>query len=59
MFIEYIEAIQKIRGKRLKDIRPGLGTELVLEFEDGTLIDINTNHFPDGTINEIIIDIKE
>jgi hypothetical protein len=53
------EAIYKLRGKKIRDIFAGLGDEIVLEFEDGTCADISSTYFPDGTINNIIIDVRE
>ena len=51
--------LEKIKGKKLIDIQAGWGEEITLIFEDGTKADINTCHYPDGTISEIIIDIGE
>ena len=51
--------LEKIKGKKLKDIRAGWSSELEMEFEDNTIVDIDFRHYPDGTIREIILDIKE
>ena len=50
-----IRNLNKIKGKKLKNMKRSLGNGLELVFEDGTIADVLVMYYPDGTTREIII----
>lgn len=53
----YDKELEKIKGKKFKNIKIGFGGDFILEFEDGTEAEIEIFHYLDGTISNILIEI--
>ena len=47
--------LDDLKGKTIKRIEIGLGTEIEIDFTDGTKIDLEISNYPDGTIRSISV----